>query len=379
MLTDYSVLISESYDGQHKLLTEELKRKGTKVHICGDTEIELEIGAVKYTPDVIVIDCCKLGYKKLLHFREILHEDDIYPIIYNIYTYDDTETIRILLDYDDILHILMPYDAKNVCHYMLDKLKRIPVDPDILKQNISKEIHRIITSTGINRKHSGYDHIYYMIFLLIFKYNGNKVQIGELYKDIEKQYGKNTAAIERSTRSAIVSGWEKMKPVDKQMLFESCLANGTKPTNAMYINTIALYIKHLYNDQLEMYYKKKTIIHRTIPKVHTYYKGYALFLKGEGFMICSFSSLRNKEVVNMRTGLKIGYVDDIEMDTQGANIVSLIVYGKPRAFGIMGRDEDIIIKCSDIELIGEDTILVKFNDSAVCTKSRTVKIENLLK
>lgn len=233
MLTDYSVLISESYDGQHKLLTEELKRKGTKVHICGDTEIELEIGAVKYTPDVIVIDCCKLGYKKLLHFREIL------------------------LDYDDILHILMPYDAKNVCHYMLDKLKRIPVDPDILKQNISKEIHRIITSTGINRKHSGYDHIYYMIFLLIFKYNGKKVQIGELYKDIEKQYGKSTAAIERSTRSAIVSGWEKMKPVDKQMLFESCLANGTKPTNAMYINTIALYIKHLYNDQLEMYYKNK--------------------------------------------------------------------------------------------------------------------------
>lgn len=123
MLTDYSVLISESYDGQHKLLTEELRRKGTKVHICGDTEIELEIGAVKYTPDVIVIDCCKLGYKKLLHFREILHEDDIHPIIYNIYTYDDTETIRILLDYDDILHILMPYDAKNVCHYMLDKLK----------------------------------------------------------------------------------------------------------------------------------------------------------------------------------------------------------------------------------------------------------------
>lgn len=25
----------------------------------------------------------------------------------------------------------------------------------------------------------------------------------------------------------------------------------------MYINTIALYIKHLYNDQLEMYYKNK--------------------------------------------------------------------------------------------------------------------------
>lgn len=68
MLTDYSVLISESYDGQHKLLTEELKRKGTKVHICGDTEIELEIGAVKYTPDVIVVDCCKLDIKSFCIF-----------------------------------------------------------------------------------------------------------------------------------------------------------------------------------------------------------------------------------------------------------------------------------------------------------------------
>ena len=257
MLTDYSVLISESYDGQHKLLTEELTKNGASVHVCGDTEIELEIGAVKYSPDVIVVDCCKIGYKKLLAFREKLHADDIRPIIYNIYAYDDAETIRILLDYDDILHILMPYNAENVCHYMLDKLKKIPVEPDVLRQTISKEIHRIITSTGINRRHSGYDYIYYMVFLLIFKYNCQKVQISELYNDVNKQYGKSTAAVERATRSAIVSGWEKMKIADKQMLFENCLVTGTKPTNAVYINTIASYIKHLYNDQLEIYYKNK--------------------------------------------------------------------------------------------------------------------------
>lgn len=96
-------------------------------------------------------------------------------------------------------------------------------------------------------------------------------------------------------------------------------------------------------------------------------------------MICSFSGLRNKEIVNMKTGIKIGYVDDIEFDTSTSSIVSLIVYGKPRAFGIMGRDEDIVIKCKNIELIGEDTILVNFNDSAVCTKSKTYMVENLLK
>ena len=96
-------------------------------------------------------------------------------------------------------------------------------------------------------------------------------------------------------------------------------------------------------------------------------------------MICSFSGLRNKEIVNMKTGLKIGYVDDIELDTVSGAVVSLIVFGKPRAFGIMGRDEDIVIKCSNIELIGEDTILVNFEDKAVCTKSRTYTVENLLR
>ena len=96
-------------------------------------------------------------------------------------------------------------------------------------------------------------------------------------------------------------------------------------------------------------------------------------------MICSFSSLRNKEIVNMKTGLKIGFVDDLELDTTGSNIVSLIVYGKSRAFGIMGRDEDVVIKCSNIELIGEDTILVNLDDVSHCTKQRSYIVENLLK
>ena len=88
-------------------------------------------------------------------------------------------------------------------------------------------------------------------------------------------------------------------------------------------------------------------------------------------MICSFSNLRNKEVVNVKTGLKLGYVDDIEIDTVTGDVVSLIVYGRPRALGIMGRDEDITIKCSDIHLIGEDTILVSFCNDTICTKQRS--------
>lgn len=96
-------------------------------------------------------------------------------------------------------------------------------------------------------------------------------------------------------------------------------------------------------------------------------------------MVCTLTALRNKEVIDMKTGMRLGYVDDIEIDTETENVVSLIIFGRSRAFGIMGRDDDIVIKCSDIALVGEDTILVQQEKEAVCTKSRTFTIENLLK
>ena len=95
--------------------------------------------------------------------------------------------------------------------------------------------------------------------------------------------------------------------------------------------------------------------------------------------MCSFSSLRNKEVVNVRTGEKIGFIDDLELDSVSGRIVSLIIYGRSRAFGLMGRDEDIVVRCSDIDLIGEDTVLVRFEKDAICIKSQTCRVENLLK
>jgi YlmC/YmxH family sporulation protein len=96
-------------------------------------------------------------------------------------------------------------------------------------------------------------------------------------------------------------------------------------------------------------------------------------------MTVSFSQLRMKEIVNVATGMKIGYADDIELDTDTAAIVSIIVCGRQRAFGLMGKDDDIVIKCSDIRLVGEDTILVDLDERAISTKEKSVTVENLLK
>jgi len=75
-------------------------------------------------------------------------------------------------------------------------------------------------------------------------------------------------------------------------------------------------------------------------------------------MVCRFEDLRCKEIINIRTGCKIGYPDDMEFESCTAKVIKLIVYGRSRFFGLLGREDDIIIPWCDIEIIGEDTILV---------------------
>ncbi len=75
-------------------------------------------------------------------------------------------------------------------------------------------------------------------------------------------------------------------------------------------------------------------------------------------MLCTFEELRNKEIINIKSGRKMGFADDVEFDTCTAKICKLIVYGKSKLFGLLGREDDMTICWSDIEIIGEDTILV---------------------
>jgi YlmC/YmxH family sporulation protein len=97
------------------------------------------------------------------------------------------------------------------------------------------------------------------------------------------------------------------------------------------------------------------------------------------YMICSFQELRHKEVINIKTGAKLGYIDDIEVNVETASVIALVVYGRPRLFGLLGRDDDIVIKCREIEVIGEDTILIKIEEPEKQTKRRWFSFENLYK
>ncbi|MDE7390714.1 MAG: YlmC/YmxH family sporulation protein [Lachnospiraceae bacterium] len=75
-------------------------------------------------------------------------------------------------------------------------------------------------------------------------------------------------------------------------------------------------------------------------------------------MSCRIAELRHKEIINQSDGMRLGFVDDVEVDTCNACLVSIIIYGRPKLFGLFGRCEDFVIPWKNIKLIGEDTILV---------------------
>lgn len=75
-------------------------------------------------------------------------------------------------------------------------------------------------------------------------------------------------------------------------------------------------------------------------------------------MLCRLNDLKNKYVINVRNGSRLGTVYDVEIDTASATVRALVIRGRWRFFGLLGREEDVFIKWSDIEVIGEDTILV---------------------
>ena len=75
-------------------------------------------------------------------------------------------------------------------------------------------------------------------------------------------------------------------------------------------------------------------------------------------MFCRITELHSKEVINVCDGTRLGCVDDVEVDTHTAQLVSIVLHGRPKMLGIMGCEEDLVIPWKEIEVIGEETILV---------------------
>ncbi len=75
----------------------------------------------------------------------------------------------------------------------------------------------------------------------------------------------------------------------------------------------------------------------------------------------TFNALRCKEVVNIRDGCRLGYIDDIIFDKETGSICSVEIPCKGKLFSFFSKGELIIIPWNAIERIGDDIVIVSWD------------------
>lgn len=79
-----------------------------------------------------------------------------------------------------------------------------------------------------------------------------------------------------------------------------------------------------------------------------------------GVIKSSINGMKSKEVINVADGARLGFVSDVEIDVETGNLVSIVVPGAYKVFGLFGKEEDIVIDWKDIKKIGDEIIIVDF-------------------
>ncbi len=74
------------------------------------------------------------------------------------------------------------------------------------------------------------------------------------------------------------------------------------------------------------------------------------------------SELREKDVINIKNGCRLGLISDIDIDLEDGVIETVVIPGSNNVFSIFRRNNDIVIPWSYIRKIGDDVILVDIPD-----------------
>lgn len=74
------------------------------------------------------------------------------------------------------------------------------------------------------------------------------------------------------------------------------------------------------------------------------------------------SDIRDKEVINLYNGQRMGFISDFEVDLDKGSLVGIIIPGEGKVMSFFSKANDVIIHWNKIVKIGNDTILVNLKD-----------------
>ena len=89
----------------------------------------------------------------------------------------------------------------------------------------------------------------------------------------------------------------------------------------------------------------------------------------------SLSVLCEKDIISISTGRNIGRADDIEFSEKTATVENLVVFGRPKLFGLLGRGKDIRIPWNDVITVGRDVILINSREINITDKHGNIKVD----
>lgn len=69
--------------------------------------------------------------------------------------------------------------------------------------------------------------------------------------------------------------------------------------------------------------------------------------------------LRCKEVIGLTDGARYGYVGDVELDLETGRAEALVVPGRLRLLGLLGREPEKVFAWAQVRRIGSDIVLVE--------------------
>lgn len=68
---------------------------------------------------------------------------------------------------------------------------------------------------------------------------------------------------------------------------------------------------------------------------------------------------KSKEVINIKDGKRLGFVQDVCADLETGKITSIVVPGSNKIINMFTNENDIVITWDKIKCIGDDIILVE--------------------
>ena len=73
----------------------------------------------------------------------------------------------------------------------------------------------------------------------------------------------------------------------------------------------------------------------------------------------TLTELRKKDVIQVQTGVNLGRADDLRLNEQTAQVEGIILLGRARLCGLLGRQPDLFIPWQEITQMGQDVVLVR--------------------